>query len=447
VKRVPQKQYEDKLRRIVCRFAGKLSGSANTKSEELLEKLYNQGILSFDDLPPEVKDKILLKSFMDAFLQDPDAFLAWLDGMLDEEQYRSLTKSVFQVIPLLIEKNRFQEIHRILLLLKFHANEGTARSAMAAYVLKRIESSDIPATLKNKFMSGNKEIRMALKPIFVHFESSIAPHLLTVIEEAKDKWARKNAVEFVLHMGEAACSRFEQALKSGRYKGEAILDIIKALITLQDDESKEKFIPFFSRYRRDPDPEIRRHVLILLAQAEGVDAEESLVDASNDLSLEVRKTAIKYLGMIKSRKAFPVFLKLLKKAKQTPSEENEQIENQIFRALGFMDTMPPADAKGPEEILLEILGRRFSTSRFSRFFKRKECTLRDEAIGIICESLGNIGSERSKPLLAEITEHNEEKPWIIKARRALEQIAERCRTDKERVSEIDSSPDTPPCPP
>jgi HEAT repeat protein len=172
---------------------------------------------------------------------------------------------------------------------------------------------------------------------------------------------------------------------------------------------------------------VRKHVLPLLAEVEGLGAEETLLNALNDSNPEVRKSAMKCLGIIRSEKAFPVLMEILKNIKESPSEDAEQIENQIYWAFGFMGNHVKHDDKTPEGILLEALEDRAQTGTISRFLKRKGNTLSEEAICIICDSLARIGTKISGSVLTELAK-NKKKPWRIKAQRALEEIEKRCPT-------------------
>lgn len=426
-KLVDQKAYEEKLLRILNGFKVRLKESENKKSDGLLEKLFKNGMISLDELPPRLKQEIFLKRFLKTFLNDPDSVLTRFDQMEDEKQYGSLIKSISGILPQLIERDRFQEFQRILLILEKHIKEGGNRGGEAQVVFEQIGSSDIPSKLKDKFMSGKKEIRVALYPIFLSLESCMTLHLLAVIDETEDKWVRKNAIELLLQMGPVAGSYLEQALKVGRFREEVVVDVVKTLVTMDNQEMKEKMTSLVNEYRNHQDPGVRKHALTLLTEVKGIGAEETLLNALNDSNLEVRKTAMKCLGIIKSKKAFPVFLEMLKNTTESPSKDAEDIENQIYSALGFMGNHVKHDDKTPEGILLEALEDRAQTGTISRFLKRKGNTLSEETICIICDSLARIGTKISESVLTELAK-NKKKPWGIKAQHALEEIEKRCPT-------------------
>ncbi len=426
-KLVDQKDYEEKLSRILSGFKGRLKEFENKKSDELLEKLYKDGLISFDELPPGLKEEIFLKRFLKTFLNDSDSVLIRLDQMEDQEQYCSLVKSIAAIMPRLIDLDRLREFLTVLHILDRHAKEGSKRSCQAKVVFEQIGSSDIPSKLKDKFMSGNKETRLALYPIFLKLESCMTLHLLAVIDETEDKWVRKNAIELFLRMGPVAGSSLEEALKVGRFKEEVVIDVIKVSITMDNQDMKEKVTSIVNGYRHHQDPRMRKHALTLLAEVKGLGAEGPLLSALSDSNLEVRKTAMKCLGIIKSEKAFPAFLEILKKTMESPSSDAAQMENQIYRSFGFMGNHLTHDDKTPEGILLEVLENRAQIGTISRLLRRKGNNLSEEAICAICDSLARIGTRVSESVLTELAK-NRKKPWGVKAREALEKIQRRCPT-------------------
>jgi len=436
-KLVDQKDYEEKLSRILSGFKGRLKESENKKSDELLEKLYKDGLISFDELPPRLKEEIFLKRFLKTFLNDSESVLIRLDQMEDQAQYSSLVKSIAAIMRRLIDIDRLKEFLTILHILDRHAKEGSKRSELAKVVFEQIGPSDIPSKLKDKFMSGNKETRLALYPIFLKLESCMTLHLLSVIDETEDKWVRKNAIELFLRMGPVAGSSLEEALKAGRFKDEVVIDVIKVSITMDNQDMKEKVTSIVNEYRHHQDPRMRKHALTLLAEVKGLGAEGALLSALSDSNIEVRKTAMKCLGIIKSEKAFPAFLEILKKTMESTSSDAEEMETQIYRSFGFMGNHMTHDDKTPEGILLKVLEDRAQIGTISRLLRRKENTLSEEAICAICDSLSRIGTMVSESILTELAK-NRKKPWGVKAREALEKIQRRY-VRKTKMKQIASS--------
>jgi hypothetical protein len=327
-------------------------------------------------------------------------------------------------MPWLIERGRFREFQKILVILEKCMKERSKKGEQAAAVVEKIGSSDIPLKLKDKFMSGNKESRLALYPTIRHLGAAMTLPILGAIEETQDKWVRKNAIELLLQIGPAASSELEQALKSGRFAGEVVGDVIKAVVTSGNQEVKKKLASVATEYCNHQDPYVRKHALDLLANVHRINAESALLNALKDSDTEVRRAGVTHLGIVKSKKALPVFEEILKDTTESHSGDAEQIENQIFWALGLMDNGFDNGARTPEQILLEILERRAQTGKFKRLLRKKENALSHHAIGVICDSLGKVGTKLSVGVLVELG-NDKKKPWADKAQQAVGKIIER----------------------
>ncbi|MBW1741922.1 MAG: HEAT repeat domain-containing protein [Deltaproteobacteria bacterium] len=421
---VNQKAFDEKLLRIFGYFKERLGRSSGAKSEAVLRKLYKNGMIPPDELPPKLREEDRLKKFLQTFLGNPDAMLTRLDETEDKNEYHVFMKSISSIMPWLIKAGRFGEFQKILVILKKCVQEEEERGEQAAAVLKQTVSGDIPLQLKERFMAGDKKSRLALYPLIRHLGDTMIMPLLAVIEQTQDMWVRKNAIELLLQMGPAATSHLQQALKAERFSGHVVANVIKTVVTTGNRETKKNMAPVVDEYCNHQDAHVRKHALSLLADARRINAEGVLLRALNDSDAEVRRTAITYLGVLKSRKALPVFLEILKTTMEAPAPGAEQIENQIYWALGLMDNDVSDGGTTPEEILLEVLKQRGHQGTISRLLRKKEKALSDQAIGVICDSLGKVGTKLSTLILADLAE-DKKKPWASKAQQALGNIVKR----------------------
>ena len=433
--------YEKKLLRILDRFKKRLKESDKEKAEICLRKLYKNRMISFDELPPRIQEEEILKEFLKNFLNDPDAVLSRLDQSEDKGEYDAFMKSASGIMPWLIERGRFQEFQKILRVVKEYAKEGGKKGERASATLEKIGSGVIPFRLKDAFMSGKKELRLTLFPIFLDLGNHMTLHLLAVIKETEDKWVRKNAIELFLQMGPGACPHLEEALKTNRFPGEVIGDILKAMVTAGNKEVKAQMAPVVTKYTSHQDPYVRKYALGLLADVHRINAEETLLNALKDSNTEVRKSAITYLGIIKSKKALTAFSKMLSEIVKAPSKDGEQIENQVYWALGFLGNDRANGETTPEEVLLGVLQQRGQTGKISKLLGRKGATLSDQSIGIICDSLGTTGTKTSEPVLTELAKNK--KPWGTKAQQALKKIRRREQMITRKTGGLISQPKAP----
>ena len=133
--------------------------------------------------------------------------------------------------------------------------------------------------------------------------------------------------------------------------------------------------------------------------------------------------AVQVLGRIKSETALQKFLELLQKAEDSPSDSTQQIEPRLFGALGSYGNIELPEIGSIEDFLLDTLDRRGGLGRL-KFLKKKKIPLSEAAVGAICETLGTIGTDKSRSVLQKL-EKQEESLFREKAGEALGKIAER----------------------
>ena len=152
------------------------------EAENLLEEFFRNQLIGLEDLTPALKDKILLERLTDKFLGYTDQFFQQLDHAKEKEKFLDVAHSFVQMIPELIRRDRYPETLRILETLRHHFHQKTMWALLAGQVMEEIGQGSIPLLLKEKFLTGKKEVRNAIIPIFAALEVGAIPHLLNVLK-------------------------------------------------------------------------------------------------------------------------------------------------------------------------------------------------------------------------------------------------------------------------
>ncbi len=100
---------------------------------------------------------------------------------------------------------------------------------LAGQVLEEIGQGSIPLLLEEKFLTGKKEIRIAILPIFVSLEIGAIPHLLSILKKSDDQWVRKNACEALIQIGPVAAIHLLKELEQQQTSVETTCDILRVL--------------------------------------------------------------------------------------------------------------------------------------------------------------------------------------------------------------------------
>jgi HEAT repeat protein len=417
---------ERKSDRLVKKIAYRLKETGTKDAEDLLEEFFRQGMVSIEEITPGLKNKILLERLTDKFLNYTEQFYQKLDQAKEKETFLNVAHSFVKMIPELIKRSRYPEILRIVETLKRHFHQKTMWALFAGQVLEEIGQGEIPHLLEDKFLTGKKEIRTAIIPIFVFLEIGSVTPLLNILEKSQDQWVRKNACETLIQIGPVAATHLIKELEGDQSSAETFCDIIRVLGEIKSQEWKAPLVKVLRKYISHENPKLRAQAIHTLCQIGGVEGEEIFLSSLKDPDLEVKKRAVWCLGMIKSIKGIDKMLTILNQISAAPSPQTEQLETQIYHAFGATGNLTIHE-NTLEQILLQILEERGIKRMWGLFQKNY---LPDGALGTICETLGKTGTKDSIKVLTHLGK-TREGPWTPKMKEALKKIEERIKENSK----------------
>lgn len=415
-----QDAFEKKSDRLAKKLALRLREASSPETENLLEEFFRNQIIGLDDLSPALKDKILLERLTDKFLQYTDQFFQQLDQARDKEAFLNVALSFVKMIPELIRRDRYSEVLRIFETLKGHFHQRRMWSLLAGQVLEEIGKGDIPQLLKEKFLKGKKEVRIAIIPLMVALEVGAIPVLINILRSSEDQWVRKNACEALIQIGPVAAVHLLKELEQQQTSVETTCDILRVLGEIKSREWQVPLTKIAKTFATHEHPRLREQAIHTLCQSGGEEGEELYLSALNDPDLEVRKRAIWCLGMIKSESGIQKMAQMLKEFSSTPSPQSEKLEIPIYLAFGLCGNIP-AGERTPEQILIEILEKRAIKGILGLLQKNP---LPEASMAAICDTLGKIGTVESVKVLRRL-ERTQKGPMRQKIGEAIKKIEDR----------------------
>ena len=412
--------FERKSDRLVSKISHRLKEVGTKESEDLLEEFFRKGLISLEDLTPELKDKILLERLTDKFLNYTEQFFQKLDQAKDKEAFLNVAHSFVRIIPELIRRDRYSDILHILETLKRHFHQKMMWALLAGQVLEEIGQGTIPLMLKEKFLTGKKETRIAIVPIFASLEIGAIPPLLAILKTSEDQWVRKNACEALIQIGPVAAAHLLGELEAEQTSVETTCDILRVLGEIKSDQWKAPLRKVLGKFTSHKHPKLREQATHTLYQIGGSEGEGIFISHLDDSDLEVRKRAVWCLGMIKSVKGLEKMIGILKQISAAPSPKTDPFETQIYHAFGNSGNLT-IEGKTLEQFLIQVVEQR-GIRRWWGLFEKNPLT--DAALGAICDALGKIGTKESIKVLTRLKKSHEG-PWILKVKEALKKIEER----------------------
>lgn len=413
--------FEAKSDRLLKKISHRLRETETPEAENLLEEFFRHQLISLEELPPGLKNKILLEIKTDKFLSHAEQFFQQLDQTQGKEKFLAVTQSFVEMMPELIRRDRYLEVLRIFISLKKHSHWAP----LVGQIVEEIGKGSIPLLLKDKFLTSKKEVRMAIVPIFISLKGGALPHLLAILKTSEDQWVRKNAGEALIQIGPVAAVHLLKELEEQHTSMETTCDILRVLGEIKSQQWKAPLVKILRRYISHEHPKLREQAIHTFCQIGEREEEEIFLSSLNDPNLEVRKRAVWCLGMIKSVRGLEKMMEILKQINMASSHQMDQLETQIYHAFGTLGNMKIA-GETLEEILLGVLERR-RIKRWGGLFQKNPLT--DHALGAIVDALGKMGTEKSIKSLVKLRESHGSS-WIPRVGEVLKKIEERGSSSK-----------------
>jgi HEAT repeat protein len=391
--------------------------------ESILQEYVKHKLISADQLPAEMQRQIRLEQLTNKMLQDSNSIIAQLDKIKDEEKYLRVARTLGAIMPELTRRDHYEPIFEVISCFHRHLSENKEICSCAAQILDEICKGETILALKSKFLLGRRETCQAIAPIFEKLGSRALPQLVSILVRSQDHLVRKNACELIMQVDPSAINFILSKLNEKGSETRSIIDILRILAELDSDGAKHPLANGVLPFLNHENPHIRAEALRVYYRIKGPEGKALYFDFLNDNDVNVQKEAIECLARVGSSSAFGKFMEMLKNIDDIPSDRRVQIEACLCRSMGFYGNIERPEIGTLEAFLLKkidsIVGS--GTLRWTTIRKK---AIQPEVIAAICETLGKIGTSKSRGVLQKLKKHKDS-PWQNKAEEALAKIAER----------------------
>ncbi|HVO84002.1 MAG TPA: HEAT repeat domain-containing protein [Syntrophobacteria bacterium] len=414
----------DKATGLAKRLATVLNQRDVAGRDTVLDAYFKLNLIPFDQLPKDIKRRIELKRFTEEFLHRSGTLFKNFDKIQNREEYLQIGQSLAIIIPDLVRSDRYDDVLKLVDHLDRHAQEKKEVSTYAEQMLEEISQAGLFQELKAKFRTGKKELCEAIAPIFLKMRRRSSVHLLALSKESSDHLVRKLAYELLVRIDPSAVDLILSELQGRKAATGFTIDTIRIFGDIRWGVWNQLVANALKAYLTHGSPHVREEALGAYCRIRGVEAEKLCLALLNDPDAGVQKKAIQCLATMRSRQGLDIFVAMLKRMDDATDGKNEQLEARLFSALGFYENIERAIVDSLEDILLGRLVRHLSFgSSTLNFLKKKKETLSDEAVAAICETLGKIGSAKSRATLEKLGKGDSARR--AKAEAAMARIAER----------------------
>ena len=397
-------------------------------SEKFFEQLYFHEILSFDELPEEVKDNVNTLRLVKDFNKNSPYYMEKLNEAKTDNDLLLLLRFFRRILPDLLENGEYKLLSLI------------TRSVQGKFELHPEFKTGNPGPLTNpttfiwedsvdllemRFEGAEREARAQVLDIVEMLGPSGVEILINVLMQSQHRFVRKTAVGALVKMGAPALVAVRNILRERSnpwYLHRNALAIISRL-------GGGKEVELVSQFLRHSNPRIREEALSSLSSMEGPAVEPRLIRALRDPDIMVRRTAVECIGRfpIKSRRVVNALVEIIHmEGTMSPEVKNAitGLKAEAINTLALIGNVAISDDKMVEDLLIDILIP--DKKWLQKLSKKVKSATGKEDIDYTIETaalkaLWMIGTKRVMPQLKGLAQKGD-RALASKAREAFTQI-------------------------
>jgi HEAT repeat protein len=391
-----------KVSRLLRQLTARLTADSPDAALQLMGGLYRKGVFTLEELPPELRERVMLEQYLEFFLSDPPQRLRDFSAIRVARDYANAAQRYVRMIGELARKGDLDSADLLFTTLVEHVrNREPAlpeRPQLARAALSGLAEQDLPATLVGSLPGVDKEKRERLAAIIYAAGKSAVGPILDLLATVEDRNLRRLLCEILSRMGEAAAP----LLLARARDQDSAWHLTRNLVMVLGDIKSPLLKDDLAWALAHPHPRVREEALVYAAKVIGADAEALMVRGLADPDPQVRRRAVRVLARLPALGDAAVLGLLELTAARPASEPGPEEERTVAAAAEVIAKLGPRalpDGRTLEGVLAEALegeaGRgllgRLSGAKSLRTAKMKAALL---------EALGKVGGPESKKLVA-----------------------------------------------
>ena len=359
---------------------------AGPASADLLMLLHRRGVVTFEELPDSLKDRLRVRGWTDQFLDDPDAYLARLHVLHEPDALRDYLTAVRFIYRELLARNRHAEALQALealLGLAGDPDEPEDRREMARAALDWLRRVDVAPTLAEAARTEDQEQRRTILAILKSLGPQMLFPLLTLLGHVRAPSARKDVCDAIRDMGPAVVPVLVEELLRITHPWFLHRNILMMLSELHANDAAREV----RRMLEHPHIRVREQAATTLVAIIGAQAEPDLVKCLADGDRDLQLRVLPLLTEIGSGDPLLVaFLRSHVAALAGRDDTDESLVSQCLTSITELaGRWSEADRKTIETALLDILDPPLSRALIRRAQGyRLLPRVREQAVRALC---------------------------------------------------------------
>ncbi len=347
----------DSVKRILKWIASRVLTEKMEASNAFFEQLYFQEILSYDELPEQIKDHVNTLLLVKDYQENHDFYIEKFVGTDKPEDVLLFLRLFRRILPFLLEQRQYDLISFFnkAVLAKFQDHPEYRNSDMAPLRTPiQFIWKDSLEILGGLFEEETKEARDAIQRIVKLLGPAGVSILVHVIVESENKYARRSAVETLVAMGEAGRAAITRILSGTANPWYVYRNALLAFSRLGRPGDEQ----IVTRFLSHDNPRVREEAVATTCALEGAAGESKLIRGLFDPDLGVRRRAVTCIGGVPltSPRAVAALVAVFALDEETfPKQAKALLELKVeaINALSSMGNLSVGDGRTVEEVLLD----------------------------------------------------------------------------------------------
>ena len=415
-----QEKQKKRLEQILRKLLGRIAYEAPEDSLEPLRQLFEKKIISYQELPAEIRDPIASSQLAEEFLKNPEEKLNQLEQAQNPADYPIIASQLLWASLALLKMGKIDYVQKLFNTLVAHYQEKSPsfpeRKKLARNILQKYSEPLAVEILLKVLEEGKKEERELASSMLYAGGVGSAKKLVNLLEKSPDRQVRRLICEILARFGEKVAPLLAKTLSEPELPWYLVRNLVMILSQIKSPVIKERVEEFLNH----PHPRVREEALGYTNAVLGKEAEPVLLKALSDEELSVKLRAINYLS--RTEEITPEILEQIKKIIDELLEKEIQAEGELCfqRAVDLLARSREekfADGDEINDYLLKIL----ETATPKGIFARAGLELSPKMKASLAQALGKRKVKKAQKLLSKLAKDKEEQTRQS-AQKALEEL-------------------------
>ncbi len=410
LKAVSQTPEAQRLTYIIKKIIPDLSDEPRLGSEEVIETLLQEQIITLDALPKKLAGTVLAKRKMEDYLQNKGRYWATFQQEDQTEDHQAVGEILIQ----LLMRDDFFSLYE--LLDQFHRAFKKGETAVAFIATQEVAGIRelLVFKLQARRLEKRKDILLTLEPLAEPLHEILIP-----LCAHEDLWLRRNICRVMATVGEVTIPALIAFASEPKQNWQVVRNIVMILGDI--GSVAEDSLSFLRRCQQHPHIRVREEVINSYGKMHGSAVEGFLLQELENPDVAFQSRVVFALRQFQTvNEQYLTFLRnSLKRKKGKEVESDESLQLHCCFAIESISILNLTIAQSFEPMLHDLVDLK---KPFLGLIGAKYHETGYEVKKTICRLLGLIGTEKAGSLLTTLLK---EKPWLPEDQPILQQAIEK----------------------